>query len=1374
MHNPNLTSSPNEHALLERAIGALEASRSSVGEETADVAMALLREKLSGGVVRRIAQQRKPVTALFADVSGFTAMSETMDHEIVNDVINSLWSRVDKAIHDHGGRIDKHIGDAIMALYGAPTEREDDSERAIRSGLQIQSEILEWKREQSEKLPDYKTQIQNIQLRIGINTGLALLGSVGTTGEYTAIGESVILANKLESAAPKGGILISQEVYKHARGLFDVTVHEPITVKGRSEPTQVYTVNGVNANINAETTGSTVDPRREFRQAIDGLEIKRSLLGDDIVNVAIECVQEKLAWLVGGRRAEHVPQQRKLVTILFADVSGFNAMFETMEEEIVADVIESMWSRVDKAIQEQSGRVDKHIFDVVMGLYGIPTAHEDDPERAIRSALQIQAEILDWKRLESNRLPDYKAQIENIQLRIGINTGPALLGTVGTVGEFTAIGDTVNLAQRLEANAPNGGILISHETHQLVRGIFEVTALAPITVKGKREPIQVYTVNGVRPRSFRDTTRGLEGVETRTIGRDAELLQMQAAFRDAVSGQTTHLISLVGEAGIGKSRLLFEFGKWLEAHESHARLLKSRAGQETAQIPYSLLRGLLSSLYDIQEMDQAAVARQKLESGILNSTVNAENAERYAPFIGHLIGFDYSTDPHIKGILGDAKQIRDLAFHYGGQLIAEMAQVQPIVILLEDIHWADSGSLDFFEHLMSQHPELPLLVVGLMRSTFFEQRSDWGTGPVRALSMNLLPLSDADTRLLIQEILQKIPEIPEEIIDLIVKKAEGSPFYVEELIRVLIEGDVIVRGQEQWSVQLDRLSDLKVPATLTGLLQARLDVLESETRETLQQASVVGRVFWTEIVEHMHNPEIPASKHKEPISEELRILHAKELVYQYHEANVQQAIEFIFKNQILHDVTYESVLLRFRPVYHFQAAEGLVEVGGERANEFAGRVGEHYERAGAWIKAAEWYVRAGRQAQNTYAPDLAINFLQKALGFIKTYGGENQDQLKLEAYQRLGMVLNWQARYPEAIEVYTAMLAEAEQISDPLAQSRALHGLAFSLNYQGDNPASLENAIRAEALARSANENFEIAQSLWDQSFARYRLGEAQLALPLAEKALAIFTDLGDTVQIARCLNLLAGLNYVSGRLNEAESYWGKALKLFQDLGNHMLSTDVLANLGALADARGDYEMALTRFDNAVKFCRETGYKDGEIVFLSNRGWELNALGRYEEAIHDLEEAIGRAGINGSWVMPQAFNSHAEALIGLGRYEEAFYSARQSLVFAEEDNALEPVGMAWRTLGVICDKTDNPVEFSDWETHQKRTYDADTCFSRSVKVFTEAEIEMERARTLRAWARYELKRGNKESGEKKWQEARQVFANLGAQLDADRMTELPG
>lgn len=1125
--------------------------------------------------------------------------------------------------------------------------------------------------------------------------------------------------------------------------------------------------------MDSQKKQAELEERELIEQAIAALETRRSLLGDEIVDVALSSMREKLMGLQDGTRVSREPQQRKLITILFADVSGFTAMAETMDHEVVSDVINSLWSRVDKAILDHGGRIDKHIGDAIMALFGTPTAHEDDPERAIRSALQIQSEILDWKTERAKTLPNYKSQIENIQLRIGVNTGPALLGTVGLTNEYTAIGDTVNLANRLETAAPKGSVLISYETQQLVRGVFDVTELEPITVKGKSEPIRVFTVQSVKPRSFRDTTRGLEGIETRTIGREKELAQMKNVFSETVTSKQTHLITLVAEAGTGKSRLLFEFGKWLEGSDLPVQILKGRAVQESAYIPYSLLRGILSSLFEINENDRASNARQKLEDGIQKYSRDPENSIQHAHFIGHLIGLDYSKSPHLAGILGDARQIHDRAFHYATQFLTDLTQTQTLVIFLEDIHWADSGSLDFFESFMEKRPEIPALLVSLTRATLFEQRPNWGTTTVQTLRLDLFPLSKEDTRRLINEILQKVPNVPEEIINLIVDKAEGSPFYVEELIKVLIEGGVIVRGEDQWSVKLKRLSDLKVPATLTGLLQARLDGLIPDIRETLQQASVVGRIFWTDIIGNMHNPEIQQTESTVPIKDRVGTLRAKELIYPYSESASQESSEFIFKNQILHDVTYESVLLRLRPVYHTQAAESLVEIGGERISEYAGRVGEHYERAEEWIKAAEWYARAGKQAKNTYASNSAIHYYQKALAFLNKYSNHKNLQLKLEVMQLLGEVLNWQARYPEAVEIYTAMLKDAEAGKDITSQSRALLGLSTSLNFQGDNQASLENAMRAEELARNANASPELARALRIRGTAHFRLGDVSKALSQAEQSLSMFMELGDQNEAARCLNLIAAVHYVSGRLDDAENFWEKALAVFQELGNRQEGMDLLSNLGVVADGRGDYETAFQRYDKALAIARETGYKDGEIVFLTNRGGEQVALENYEDAEADLRQAIQLAGITGSWCLPLTFNHRAEALIGLGRYEEAFYSARQALVLGEEDQTPEFIGMAWRTLGKICDKTNDVVRFTDWETRKMGEHDAEACFGKSASIFVEAEIELEHAHTLREWARYKFKSGDDKDGKELWQQAKTIFAELGAQMEVERMKTPP-
>jgi class 3 adenylate cyclase/predicted ATPase len=1108
-------------------------------------------------------------------------------------------------------------------------------------------------------------------------------------------------------------------------------------------------------------------------QAIKAIEEQRGHLDDGTIDLIQNALREKIQGLNQQSSQTREPQQRKLVTVLFADASGFTALAETMDHEEVTSVINSLWSRVDKAILDHGGRIDKHIGDAVMALFGTPIAQEDDPERAIRAALQIQAEIQEWKQEFDESASDRESRAKNIQLRIGINTGPALLGTIGTTNEYTAIGDTVNLASRLEHAAPVGGILISHHTYRHVRGIFEVTALEPITVKGKNEPVQVYVVNRVKPRSFRVPTRGVEGIETRTIGREAELGRMKALYEATLSQRQIHLLTLVAEAGTGKSRLLYEFNNWLDLQPEPPLLLKGRSTQEMAKIPYGLLRDVFSFMFKIQDTDSAAVARDKLQRGMESFTEDDKTATLYTHFIGHLIGFDFSTSPHLQGILGDARQIRDLAFHYISQFFADATKDQAIVILLEDIHWADSDSLELFEHLMSTRPDLPLFMIGSGRSSLFERYPDWGGATSQSTRIDLKPLSDEDARKLVAEILQNVPKIPAELMDLIIDKAEGSPFYIEELIKVLIENGVIIRDEKNWKVDTSRLAQLAVPQTLTGVLQARLDSLPAAHRETLQQASVMGRVFWTDVVDQMHSPESQEATTKNTSIERLNTLRSKELIFQYQNSASTGMLEYIFKSAILHDVTYESVLLRLRRVYHRQVAEGLIWLSGERVNEYAGRIGEHYESAGEWLRAAEWYSRAGKQARDTYSTKFATEYYEKALGFLRKYGGDEHVPQQLEICLRLGEVLNWQALYLEAIENYQYMLSLAETCGDILAQSRAYHGSALSLTYLGEQRSALESARQAENLARAAKGELETAQALWVQGSAHFRLGETRTSLTLAEQALEITTRLQNRNEMARCLNLLGAVSFFLGQYAQAQNHWESALAIFQELGNRTSGMDILSNLGVLADAYGNYELAFQRYHEALEIALEVGSRDSEIVFLTNRGGEQVALERYGAAEADLRKAIGMAGITGSWCLPNTYSYHAEAMLGLERHEEAYYSARQSLALAEEHELPENIGIAWRTLGIIADRMGRSLRIPKRGNDYAPEYDSDTCFSKSEKILAEAGLDVDRARTLREWAKHKFRLNDRERGLELWKEAREIFTRLGAQLEVDRMVEEP-
>jgi tetratricopeptide (TPR) repeat protein len=333
--------------------------------------------------------------------------------------------------------------------------------------------------------------------------------------------------------------------------------------------------------------------------------------------------------------------------------------------------------------------------------------------------------------------------------------------------------------------------------------------------------------------------------------------------------------------------------------------------------------------------------------------------------------------------------------------------------------------------------------------------------------------------------------------------------------------------------------------------------------------------------------------------------------------------------------------------------------------------------------------------------------------------------------------------------------------------------MASSLSYRGDHRAALESATRAEALARNADASLEIARAVWMQGSAHYRLGEPRAALALAEQALAIASDVSSSNEMGRSLNLLGAAHYALGQYEQAESYWEDALKLFQELGNRQQGMLLLNNLAAIADARGDHAAAFHRYHSALEMAREIGNRDGEILFLTNRGGEQVALENYGAAEADLRQAIELAGTTGSWCLPITYNDHAEALIGLSRYEDAMHSAQQALFLAEDDKTPEYIGMAWRTLGKVSLKLDKPFRLRERDTQQMRDYDARACFEKSEKIFAEAEIDMERARTLREWAKYEFQMNNRDRAIRMWQESRDIFSKLGAEREVQRMAVLP-
>jgi class 3 adenylate cyclase len=657
-----------------------------------------------------------------------------------------------------------------------------------------------------------------------------------------------------------------------------------------------------------------------LKHVIAELDSQRGSLGDEFVDSALLPYQhrlDELTALLAAREeqpAAEPAQQRKLVTLLFMDIAGSTSIAEHMDPEDVSEIFDTALKQLALPVEEHGGRVTRFMGDGFLAVFGAPIAREDDPEQAVRSGLRILS-------LASEIATELEGawDIQGFNVRVGVNTGLVMLGGE-TEAENTLMGAAVNLAARLESAAPPGGLLISHDTYRHIRGVFDVEPWEPLQVKGFAEPVQVYRILSARPRAFRLYSRGVEGVETRMVGREAELKHLQDALLTTIEEAEGQLVTIVGDAGVGKSRLLYEFQEWIELLPPPAvTFYEGRAQLESQGLPYGLLRDLFEFRFQIQEDDSREVAREKIQSGFGEVFGKGDESLMRSHILGQLLGYDFSASPHLTGVLNDAEQLRNRGLIYLGEYLREVSAQSPVVIFLEDIHWADDSTLDALNWLGERMHRQRLLVVCTTRQSLFERRPYWGEGVSFHRRINLEPLTRRESRQLVADILKLAEQVPPKLSDMVVEGAEGNPFYLEELVKMLVENGVIIKGGEHWHIEAERLAQLEVPPTLSGVLQARLDSLSPEERAILQQASVVGRHFWDRVVAHI---QVAGDEIDEIVSGTLLSLRQRELIYRREESAFADAHEYIFKHDILREVTYESVLKRLR-----RFTTGLLQTG---------------------------------------------------------------------------------------------------------------------------------------------------------------------------------------------------------------------------------------------------------------------------------------------------------------------------------------------------------------------------------------------------------------------------------------------------------------
>ncbi|UCE00872.1 MAG: AAA family ATPase, partial [Chloroflexota bacterium] len=945
---------------------------------------------------------------------------------------------------------------------------------------------------------------------------------------------------------------------------------------------------------------ATLDEQiNQLKQTIAEIESQRSILGDQAVEASLIPIREKLADLESLAESPKEAQidvhqrKRKLVTLLNMDVVGSTAMTQHLDPEDNLEMMENALLLLGEPIQVYGGRITRYTGDGFKALFGDPISREDDPEQAIRAGLKI---------LEVSKEVAQKIKkewgIENFQVRIGIDTGLAALGGQ-TEAEDTVKGNVVNLAVRIESATPPGGLLISHNTYRHVRGVFNVEPQEPISAKGFPEPVAVYRVQELKPRAFRMQTRGVEGIETRMIGRRTELDTLKDALFTTFEESEGQVVTISGEAGVGKSRLLYEFQNWLELLPSSqaVRFFQGRGRQEAQGLPYSLLRDLFSFRFQILDADSGNQAQQKIETGFCDEFGQNEEIVMKAQILGQLLGFDFSTSPHLKGVLNDAEQLRNRGLMYLIQYFQKLSQEMPVVIFMEDIHWGDDSSLDVLNRIGEYTPQHPILLVCAARPNLYERRPYWGEGIEYHKHIELNPLSKRESRKLVSEILKRTEEVPVELRDLVVVGAEGNPFYTEELIKMLIEDGVVVPGEETWQIDLTRLEEIDVPSTLAGVLQARLDSLPAQERVVLQQASVIGRLFWDRIVAYIQD-EGGNGGDPQFVAKVLTSLRNRELVYRHEESIFEDATEYLFKHDVLREVTYESVPMRQRKTYHRLVGDWLIKNSFDRIGEYDGKIADHLEEAGERKEAISYLKNAGVHAAKRYAIQEAVNYFSRALELLPERELETRFELLLAREE----ILNMQAK----LEAVREDLEELEYLVKTLkSQEKEMEvGLRWSQFFF-----STQNFRAAEDWAEQVVTQAVAVGNLHYEARGRLRLGMALIwqfqygsARPQLDQALSIFRSIEDQSMQGYTLRMLGAQAAGSYNLQDWQNFAQQALEIASQIGDSSNEAEAINHLGYVASLLGDYAKSKRYFMQFLGLTREIGNKRSEKSALLNLG----------------------------------------------------------------------------------------------------------------------------------------------------------------------------
>jgi class 3 adenylate cyclase len=892
-------------------------------------------------------------------------------------------------------------------------------------------------------------------------------------------------------------------------------------------------------------------------------------------------------------------EERKVVTILFTDLVGFTSRSERLDPEDVRAMLSPYYLRLRGEIERHGGTVEKFIGDAVMAVFGAPVAHEDDPERAVRAALAIRGAI-----------DDLNAETASLELaiRTGVNTGEALvtLGARPSEGEGMVSGDVVNTAARLQSVAPVGGILVGDVTFRATRHAIDYREAAPVDLKGKVEPVPVWEALDAKSRFGVDVNARPAGV---LVGRERERGFLIDALERSRTDQTAQLVTLVGVPGIGKSRLVAELFGIVDAAPEITWWRQGRSLPYGETQSFWALAEIVKAHGGILESDGVEAVAAKLETMV--EVVLPDERERawvqrhLEPLVGIASGSEPTSDRGSE------------AFSAWRRLLEGLAEQRPLVLVFEDLHWADDGLLDFVDHLAGWVTTVPMLIVCTARPELLERRPGWGGGKRNASTVSLAPLTEQETAVLLGSLLEQAL-LPADVQSEVLARAAGNPLYAEEYVRMLQDSGFLARDRHGW--RLVREDELPLPETVQGMIAARLDALPAVEKELVQDAAVIGKVFWPTALASIGGVDAAV------LAEPLHALERKDFIRRDRQSSVVESTQYAFLHVLVRDVAYAQIPRARRAEKHLAAAAWIDALARNRTDDRAEMLAHHYR--------------------------LALNLVEAAGGDAASLKAPARAALAV-ASERAESLNAWTAARDQAREAL-----ELGEPDDPLRAQLELR-LARASYFLGDHDTHMAASARDRYLETGDLEHAAEAETV--RSLMLWWTGDGDTSIAAADRAVELVTDRPVSAAKAWAVANRARRACLLDDYDTALPLANEVLAMAHELGRDDFTSNALNTLG-MARVQGGDPAGIDDLERSIELAEQANAADDISTGCNNLANMLWALGRLEEGgvyLRRLRGVAERYGLTAHLVWSE-FEAVSEAYLS-GEYGELIERAEHFL-----------------------------------------------------------------------------------------------------------------